>query len=411
VSGRDRGDGTIYRPVDRHTQLAHDDLEALRSSVHRPPPGKRIPLLPLLLVLVITVGVVIFLQRDGILGSPSTTVTTRPASLGEQIEQQLASRGFEDITVQIDGDMVTISGYVASTTLLEEAETVVFSIDGVATVDNRLQVGTPGDDELLVRAETALVDDAYRAVVVSVRDGVVVLGGFVASNEARSAAASLVRDAGAVKIANRLVVGELPDVQTSTPEVDVSDDKLAARAAQALRDGGFSDLEVGVIDGRVTVGGVVPLGVLEQGFFDYSHRVEAAVLAVPGVTGVTTKLRLRGDEAILRSDLHTLVEASPIVFDSGSAELTAASQTTLDSAASIIVSQPGLQVFIAGYTDEVGSSEVNEQLATARAGAVYQYLILKGVPPSRLAVVSYGELFAGAGPSEQSRRIEFEVGP
>jgi outer membrane protein OmpA-like peptidoglycan-associated protein len=328
------------------------------------------------------------------------------------VETALVSQGFDDVTVQVDGDMVTISGYVASAALLEEAETVAFSVGGVATVDNRLQVGTPGDDELVARAEAALSDDAYRAVVISVRDGVLVLGGVVASDEARSAAASLVRNAaGAAKVANRLVVGELPEVPVTTPEETVPDEELATRVDESLRSTGFDNLTAAASNGMVTVEGVVPLGVLEQGFFGYSHRVEAVVLATSGVNGVTTRLRLRGDEEVLRSKLHDLVKTSPIVFDSGSAELAPENRQTLDTAAEIILSQPGLQVFIAGYTDQVGSSTSNEQLAAARAGAVYQYLILKGVPPSRLAVVSYGELFAGAGAPEQSRRIEFEVGP
>lgn len=398
----------------RRTHSAEEEIQALRSTVHRP--HRRLPrwVAPLLLV-VLVFAAVLGAQATGLIDlsaiGKSAPTTTQPTDIATEVRQALASAGLDSIDVAVSGDVVTLRGSVSDGSTLEAAEAAAFSVSGVATVDNQIRVGSSTDDALKAGAADVLNDPRYRGVIVTVQDGVVVLSGVVETDDARSAAAAKVRAVpGAEKVANRLTIGTIP-AESEEPTATVSDDELRTRVVETLKNAGFQSLDVSVSDGDVLVQGVVPLGVLEDGFFEYSHRIEATVLNLGGVNGVATQMRLRGDEGILRSELRDLIEASPVVFDSGSSELSAESRNTLDQAAAIILSQPGLQVFIAGYTDQVGSSSVNEQIAGQRAGAVYTYLISRGVPPSRLAVVAYGELFPEVGPSEQSRRIEFEVGP
>jgi outer membrane protein OmpA-like peptidoglycan-associated protein len=155
----------------------------------------------------------------------------------------------------------------------------------------------------------------------------------------------------------------------------------------------------------------VPFAVLEDGFFAFVDDVRAIVESFGDAQTVVNRLRLRGNEQQLRAELQELLDATPIVFLSGSSDLTVESETAIEEAAKIILSQPGLQIFIAGHTDASGSAEANEQLARQRGGVVYGQLVALGVPANRLAVVSYGELFPGEGSSAADRRIEFEVGP
>jgi outer membrane protein OmpA-like peptidoglycan-associated protein len=158
--------------------------------------------------------------------------------------------------------------------------------------------------------------------------------------------------------------------------------------------------------------GTVPLEIVGSGFFSFVEMAENAVLSVDGIDQVSSRLGLRGDGAILRSELQALLAEAPVEFASGSADLTAPGQEVLDRAALIIQTQPGLQVLIAGHTDAAGSSETNEALARQRAGTVRSYLLTRGVPSYRLVAVSYGELFPDQEATpEQNRRIEFEVGP
>lgn len=180
----------------------------------------------------------------------------------------------------------------------------------------------------------------------------------------------------------------------------------------ALEAAGFSDVTVSLDGDTAYIDGVVPFEVLESGYFSYVDEVRSIITDFAPSASVVNRLRLRGNELELRAQLQALLEESPIVFLSGSSDLTIQSQEALDQAAKIILSQPGLQIFIAGHTDATGAADVNEQLARARGGAVYGYLVSVGVPANRMAVVSYGELFPGQGESSaDDRRIEFEVGP
>lgn len=71
----------------------------------------------------------------------------------------------------------------------------------------------------------------------------------------------------------------------------------------------------------------------------------------------------------------------------------------------------GARVVLEGNTDERGTREYNMALGERRAKAVQRYLVLQGVSPAQLEVVSYGEERPVAtGNDEQSwaqnRRVE-----
>ena len=51
----------------------------------------------------------------------------------------------------------------------------------------------------------------------------------------------------------------------------------------------------------------------------------------------------------------------------------------------------GQRVVLAGNTDERGTREYNMALGERRGQAVQRYLVLQGVSPAQLEVVSYGE--------------------
>lgn len=71
----------------------------------------------------------------------------------------------------------------------------------------------------------------------------------------------------------------------------------------------------------------------------------------------------------------------------------------------------GKRVVLEGHTDERGTREYNMALGERRARAVQRYLVLQGVSPAQLELVSYGEERpVAAGHSEadwaQNRRVE-----
>ncbi len=80
-----------------------------------------------------------------------------------------------------------------------------------------------------------------------------------------------------------------------------------------------------------------------------------------------------------------------VTFASGRAELTPNSATVLDDVVESLKEWEDVKVEIRGYTDSYGSNALNKRLSQNRATAVKDYLVRKGVDPSRLNAVGYGE--------------------
>jgi len=100
-----------------------------------------------------------------------------------------------------------------------------------------------------------------------------------------------------------------------------------------------------------------------------------------------------------------------VTFATGSADLTGDSRTVLDIVAESLRGNPDVRVEVGGHTDNTGSSVVNTRLSQARAGAVRNYLISKGLAADRLTARGYGpdnpvasnNTVAGR---QQNRRVE-----
>jgi outer membrane protein OmpA-like peptidoglycan-associated protein len=261
------------------------------------------------------------------------------------------------------------------------------------------------DDEMIRNAvASAVAALAPTGVSFTVDNGVVTLTGAVSDAATRTALSSVVTAISGVQTVDNST--EIAVVEQPTPE------DLQAAADAAVTASGFNNLRVSVVDGVATISGVVPVEVVGNGVFAAVEPLRASLAGIAGIDSVVTRVQLRGDESALRTELKDLIDESPIIFASNSSELDAATGATLDAAAAIINSYPGLRVLIAGHADPSGAAEQNEALAAARGQAVLGYLISRGVAVTRLQAVSYGELFPEAGTDLGiSRRIEFEVAP
>jgi peptidoglycan-associated lipoprotein len=99
-------------------------------------------------------------------------------------------------------------------------------------------------------------------------------------------------------------------------------------------------------------------------------------------------------------------------FEYDSSDLKPEAMRALDVHAKDLQSA-GNRVVLEGHTDERGTREYNMALGERRANAVKEYLVLQGVNPSQLEVISYGEERpAQLGSDEQSwslnRRVEMK---
>jgi chemotaxis protein MotB len=133
------------------------------------------------------------------------------------------------------------------------------------------------------------------------------------------------------------------------------------------------------------------------------------------VLGNRPDIRIVGDRFVLQSE---------IFFDTGRADLKSEGRTELDKVAAAIVeleSQIPAEIpwilRVDGHTDVrpiVGQFKSNWDLSAERAISVVQYLVGKGVKPSRLVAAGFGEFQPiDSGTTEdayrRNRRIEFKL--
>ncbi|MFO7801194.1 MAG: peptidoglycan-associated lipoprotein Pal [Desulfovermiculus sp.] len=103
-----------------------------------------------------------------------------------------------------------------------------------------------------------------------------------------------------------------------------------------------------------------------------------------------------------------------INFAFDSYELRMQARQVLKEKAEIMDRHSGIDLIIEGHCDERGTDEYNLALGERRARAAYEFLVLLGVDPERMSIISYGEerpLDSGHNEEAwaQNRRCEFRV--
>ncbi|WP_027722454.1 peptidoglycan-associated lipoprotein Pal [Maridesulfovibrio zosterae] len=87
-----------------------------------------------------------------------------------------------------------------------------------------------------------------------------------------------------------------------------------------------------------------------------------------------------------------IVELGNMVhFDFDSFEIKEEYRPLLQAKAEVLKKYDNVTMVIEGYCDERGTEEYNLALGERRARAAYEFLILLGVAPERLSIVSFGE--------------------
>jgi outer membrane protein OmpA-like peptidoglycan-associated protein len=86
-----------------------------------------------------------------------------------------------------------------------------------------------------------------------------------------------------------------------------------------------------------------------------------------------------------------IVNMSDVLFDFGQYTLKPAAREKLAKISGIVLAHPGLTLQIEGYTDSVGSDQVNQQLSERRADTVRDFLIEQGVPGSAISAQGFGK--------------------
>jgi outer membrane protein OmpA-like peptidoglycan-associated protein len=109
-----------------------------------------------------------------------------------------------------------------------------------------------------------------------------------------------------------------------------------------------------------------------------------------------------------------IVSMSDVLFDTGQYSLKSGAREKLAKVAGILLSYPGLNIAVGGYTDNVGGDSMNQTLSENRAGSVRDYLVQQGVSTKSVSARGFGntlpvvsnETSAGR---QQNRRVELLV--
>lgn len=103
-----------------------------------------------------------------------------------------------------------------------------------------------------------------------------------------------------------------------------------------------------------------------------------------------------------------------VYFDFDKSDIKAESRDMLRQKAELMKAYPSIRVRIEGNCDARGTQEYNLALGERRARAAYEYLVMLGVNPDQMEMISFGKerpAVEGTGPAvwAKNRRDDFRV--
>jgi outer membrane protein OmpA-like peptidoglycan-associated protein len=149
----------------------------------------------------------------------------------------------------------------------------------------------------------------------------------------------------------------------------------------------------------------------------YSRRLEVFTAALPGDTVVRSDVVISNPEmtvAAMCSRNFASITEQPIQFRQSSTTIRQSSYPQLDRLGEFAYDCQQTRLVITGHTDATGTESWNLQVSRARAQAVAEQLIARGVAAERLIIEGAGSKYPLAlndtvQGREQNRRIEIEL--
>ena len=113
------------------------------------------------------------------------------------------------------------------------------------------------------------------------------------------------------------------------------------------------------------------------------------------------------------SGLVVTLDSNAIRFDFDKSAIKPGNREMLSRMAGVLMTLQGYQIYVYGYTDNIGTDQYNQKLSERRADAVRDYLAHSGVDPKIMATKGYGKsdpLESGESARARAKNRRVEVG-
>ena len=161
---------------------------------------------------------------------------------------------------------------------------------------------------------------------------------------------------------------------------------MSEREQGTAKGAGIGAAAGAVTGGRVGTGAVVGGAVGAVAGNLWSKRMEDRRQALEQATRGTSVEVSRTADNQLKVNVP-----NDVSFDTGSAAIKPQLRGVLDPFAASLHDDPNTRISIVGHTDNTGSDAVNNPLSLDRARSVRDYLVDRGLSPSRVEVAGRGE--------------------
>ncbi len=144
----------------------------------------------------------------------------------------------------------------------------------------------------------------------------------------------------------------------------------------------------------------------QKGYLFHSDNID--------LTNIDTSSVINEDIVLKPVEIGSQIVLHNIFFEFDKADLLPESIGELNRLYQVMKENPNIKVEIAGHTDSVGTAQYNKKLSLERAEAVKQWLIDKGIEPSRIKALGFGETKPIADNSTdegraKNRRVTFTI--
>lgn len=113
------------------------------------------------------------------------------------------------------------------------------------------------------------------------------------------------------------------------------------------------------------------------------------------------------------SGLVVTLDSNAIRFDFDKSTIKPGNRELLSRMAGVLMTLQGYQIYVYGYTDNVGTDQYNQKLSERRADAVREYLANSGVDPKIMTTKGYGKsdpLESGESAQVRAKNRRVEIG-